>query len=149
MNKLILNTICFALLAVSCQDVKFPEKPNNLISKDTMELILIDAYLLNAAQNLNKQVIKKNKVAPDSLIYKKYGIDSLQFAKSNAYYALNNATYTQLLENVQSELQLRKERLDTLLKKHEAEKKKIEKERKIKLKDSFTSVRLHTKPKKP
>ena len=149
MNKLILNTICFALLAVSCQDVKFPEKPKNLISIDTMELILIDTYLLNASRNLNNHIIKKNKVALDSLIYKKYGIDSLQFAQSNAYYSLDNLVYTQLLENVQSELQIRKERLDTLLKKHEAEKKKKEAERKRKLKDSFTSVRLHTKPKKP
>ena len=149
MNKLILNTICFAFLAISCQDVKFPKKPEKLIAKDTMELILIDAYLLNAARNLNKQVIKKNNVALDSLIYKKYGIDSLQFAQSNAYYSLDNPVYTQILENVQSELQLRKERLETLLKKHEAEKKKKEAERKRKLKDSFTSVRLLAKPKKP
>ncbi len=149
MNKLILNTICFALLAVSCQDVKFPERPKNLIAKDTMTLIFIDAYLLNASRNLNNHIIKENKVALDSLIYKKYGIDSLQFAQSNAYYSLDNPVYTQILENVQSELQLRKERLDTLLKKHEAEKKKKEADRKRKLKDSFTSVRLLVKPKNP
>ncbi len=140
MNKVIFYTVCSVLLMVSCQDIKVPEKPKNLIPKDTMVMIFTDAYLVNAARNLNAQIIKKNKVALDSLLYKKYNIDSLQFAESNAYYSLDISTYSAILEKVEKNLLKRKTLMDSLLKKHEAEKKakkKKEIEEKKKLKDSL------------
>ena len=133
----------------SCQDVQVPEKPKNLIPKEKMVQIFTDAYLANAARNLNAKIIKDSKVALDSLLYRKYDIDSLQFAQSNAYYSLDFNTYKEILETVEKNLLKRKTELDTLVKKKEkADKEKKKKDRirvlkeKKKKKDSFLKKRL-------
>ena len=71
----------------SCQDVKMPERPENLISEDKIVKIYTDAYINNAAKNVNNKLLMESGVKLDSILYEKYNIDSLQFAKSNAYYS--------------------------------------------------------------
>jgi len=59
---------------------------------------------MNSARSINLKVITDNGVYLDSTIYKKYNIDSLQFAKSNAYYTANLNEYIALFEEVQNRL---------------------------------------------
>lgn len=118
--KYFLILISIVLLS-SCEDIKKPEKPENLISKQTMIQVLTDAYLSNAARSLNSREIRDNALQLDSIIYKKYGIDSLQFVKSNAFYISDMTVYTELFEGVEKSLDAHKKLADSLAR----EKKKL------------------------
>jgi len=102
------------LLLVSCQDVKKPERPVNLISKEKMVDILSDVYIANASRNVNNKLIQKKNLQLDSLIYAKYEIDSLQFAQSNAFYSADLKGYKSLLSQVQSQFEILKIEKDSL-----------------------------------
>ena len=113
-----MNKIALFLLACvvfwSCQDVDRPEKPDNLISKDEMVNILTDVYIANAARSVNNRAIREQGIKLDSAIYKKYNIDSLQFARSNAWYTSNLNTYSSIFQQVQQRLEILKEKADSL-----------------------------------
>lgn len=109
-----------------CQNVNQPEKPENLIPKDKMIDILTETYLANAARSVdNKSIIAKG-IKVDSLIYRNFGVDSLQFVKSNAFYAADINTYMSIFQEVET-------RLDTMSKKMESLR-----ERKRDIKDSIS-----------
>ncbi len=79
------------------------EKPKNLIDKDKMIDILYDISLLEAikSQNINGGITVKME---NDYIYKKYKIDSIQFAKSNKYYASDLEEYKKIFEKVKEKL---------------------------------------------
>ena len=106
--------ILVALCLLSCQDVKFPEAPKNLIPEDKMVEVLTEAYLINAARSFDKKTILENKVKLDSFIYKKFNIDSLQFVESNAFYSSNLNTYNDLFVQVEERMNLLKVRVDSI-----------------------------------
>ena len=83
--KLII-TLSFLGLLLSCEKSKI-KKPENLISKSQMVDVMVDMTKLSSARGLKKDVLDKNGILPEDYIYKKYNIDSLQFAMSNEYYA--------------------------------------------------------------
>jgi len=112
-GSLLLLCILF-VLATSCQDVKKPEKPQNLISQETMTDILTDIYISNAARSVNNKLLKEYNIKLDSVIYKKYEIDSLQFVESNAYYSSNLKTYTKIISSVEERLKLLQEEKDSI-----------------------------------
>ncbi len=112
-GSLLLLCILF-VLATSCQEVKKPEKPQNLISKDLMVDILTDIYISNAARSINNKLIKEFNIKLDSIIYKKYDIDSLQFVESNAYYSSNLKTYAKIITSVEERLVLLQKEKDSI-----------------------------------
>lgn len=93
-----------ALLLFGCQDVKRPELPADLIPKEMIIDIYTDSYLMNSARSINLKIITDNGINLDSTIYKKYNIDSLQFAKSNAWYSADLNEYLSIFEEVQERL---------------------------------------------
>ncbi len=99
---------------LGCQDVKRPEPPENLIPKDKMVDILTDAYIGNAAKSINNRMLRSKGVYLDSVLYKKFGIDSLQFVRSNAYYTSDLNLYADLLSQVEKRLEERKAIVDSL-----------------------------------
>ncbi len=107
-------TIIATLCLLSCQDVKHPEAPQNLIPRDKMVEVFTEAYLINAARSYDKRTILENKVKLDSFIYKKFDIDSLQFAESNAFYTSNLNTYNDLFIRVEERMNLLKIRVDSI-----------------------------------
>ena len=127
------------LFLFSCQDVKKPEMPANLISKEKMVDILSDVYISNASRNVNNKLIKKNNLKLDSLIYAKYEIDSLQFVESNAFYSSDLKTYGNLLSQVKDRfeiLKIEKDSLYKIAKKEDSVLKAANKEPKVKVVDS-------------
>ena len=102
------------LFVMACQDVKRPQIPANLITQDAMVLVLVDAYTINAARSIDNRIIVNNGVLLDSILYSKHGIDSLQFAQSNAYYASDLEAYKNIFLKVEAQLQLEKIKKDTL-----------------------------------
>ena len=111
---LFLRALVFGLLVTSCQDVKRPQMPANLIAQDTMVSILVDAYMMNAARSIDNRTLVNKGVLLDSILYTKHRIDSLQFAQSNAYYASDLDVYKKLFLQVQEELKIEKTKKDTL-----------------------------------
>lgn len=110
------------LSILGCQDVKKPERPENLISQETMVLILADAYISNAARSINNRLIRKTGVMLDSLLYEKYNIDSLQFVNSNAFYTSDLNTYSKIIQKVEVRLLIIQKKTDSLFEVYKKEK---------------------------
>ena len=114
-----LKSILVLLLILSytsCQDVKKPEIPTDLISQDVMVDILTDVYISNASRNVNNKLIRKRNLHLDSIIYNKYEVDSLQFVLSNAYYSSDLKIYGNLLSLAKDRLVLLKKEKDSIYK---------------------------------
>ncbi|MES2545543.1 MAG: DUF4296 domain-containing protein [Bacteroidota bacterium] len=96
----------FLLLSIclSCEQSSIV-KPDNLIDEDVMVDIIYDFSLLEAIKAENRTSLQENKINPNDYIYKKYKIDSLQFAKSDQYYASDVKNYKKLYEKVTKRLE--------------------------------------------
>ena len=103
-----------AFTIVSCQDVNQPKKPKNLIAKDKMADVLTEAYLANAARSVDNKSLVVRGVEMDSLIYTKFGIDSLQFVKSNDYYSASANSYLEIFQRVEDNLKSLEKNLDSI-----------------------------------
>ena len=111
-NKVIL--LLLLLVSFSCQDLETTEKPEDLIPEEKMVDILAEIALLHAARNYNKQKLESTGIKPNEYIYDKYNIDSLQFEKSNDYYAEQYSQYERIYDSVKIRLEIIKTRLDSL-----------------------------------
>lgn len=94
---------------------------------------MYDLYILNAAKGVNRKLLELNGIMPLDYIYRKYGIDSLQFAESNTYYAYDSKVYTSIIEKMGAELQKDKELYEKLANEDQKIKDSLQKiERKLK-----------------
>ncbi|WP_111682341.1 DUF4296 domain-containing protein [Winogradskyella tangerina] len=107
--------LLFALLA--CQNESKPQKPDNLIPRDKMEEIIYDMYVLNSAKGINKKILERNNVIPETYILSRHDIDSLQFAESNDYYTFDSEEYKKMIESIKARLQKEKVEFEELQKK--------------------------------
>ena len=120
--------IVFVLYFFSCQDVNQPEKPENLIAKDKMIDILMETYLDNAARSIDNKSITSKGIKMDSMVYKNFGIDSLQFVKSNAYYAADVNVYMEIMGEVEARLTAKQQKMDSIWEKDWVRKDSIKRE---------------------
>jgi len=136
MLKKIIPYIIVVLFVVSCYKFKEPEKPKNLISKADMVNILIDLKLIASVTSGDDiKILDSNNVQSEKYIYKKYNIDSTQFALSNNYYAYHLKDYEEIYTKV-------KDSLEALSKSYEAlELKELNEQRR---KDSLQSISTKT-----
>ena len=74
-----------ALFLASCNH-NAVEKPDDLIEEDVMTDILYDLSIMEAIKSQSPYAPQNQSMNPKDYIYKKYKIDSLQFATSNRYY---------------------------------------------------------------
>lgn len=96
----------------SCQKIERPAKPDNLIPEDQMVDIIAEIFLFNAAKFNYKALIEDSGVVPDEIIYKKFGIDSIQFVESNNYYGADIAKYLEIHQKVQAKLEAAKKEVE-------------------------------------
>lgn len=99
-NLLVLVIIVFG---VSCTSNTIFDKPKDLISKDSMVLLLTDMYLATSAQSQKNKFLEKeeNYIA---LVYEKHKVDSTRFNTSNMYYTSKTDAYTEILQEVKLNL---------------------------------------------
>lgn len=81
------------------------EKPDNLIDEEQMVNILYDLSLLESIRSQRPIALETNRVDPLTYVYKKYKIDSLQFAKSNKYYATDVEKYKAIYASVSKKIE--------------------------------------------
>ncbi len=109
--KRVLYLIIFIFLVAGCNE-KVIEKPEDLIARDEMVDILFDLSLINAGKAINPNVMQEYQIEPMSYIYKKYEIDSAQFAKSDLYYAAIPQEYEAIYMALSERLEAEKVSLD-------------------------------------
>lgn len=112
-NKFVLVLLLTSLL--SCQDISDAEKPDNLIPEDKMVNVLTELALINAAKSYNLNQLQDQSFQPSKFLYAKFGIDSVQFARSNQYYTSRIDDYKQIFEKVKTNLEVKKQEVDSLL----------------------------------
>lgn len=93
------------------------KKPDNLIAKDKMIDILYDISLLEAIKGQNIKGGISSKMS-NEYIYKKYNIDSIQFSKSNKYYASDLEEYKNMFESVKEKLNKKTAEIEAEVKKN-------------------------------
>ena len=93
--------IFLALLSVlvSCTGNTIYEKPNDLIPKDSMVLLLKELYLATSAKGLKNVNLERN-TSYIPLVYQIYKIDSSRFNRSNFYYVSKIDVYEAMLNKV-------------------------------------------------
>ena len=110
----------FFLVIFSCQNVERPKKPDDLIDESEMKEILYDVALVNATRDLGRDQLERAGIAPEKFIYKKYGIDSLQFAQNMAYYSVAFNKYLAIWQEVTDRLEKQSDLIDSLKRKQDS-----------------------------
>ena len=124
--------LCIAsLLLTACYGYDAPKKPENLIPKSIMVNMLLDLNIISAfPNNEDKKKLVENNVLAAQYVYKKYNIDSLQFALSNNYYAFYVEEYEDIYIKIKDSLEVLKEQYKTKLDEEIQAKRKSKKEKK-------------------
>jgi hypothetical protein len=122
--KKALSFLAILILFLSCKE-ELVEKPDRLIEKDKMVDIMYDLAVLQGIKYQNPTSLVTYNINPSQYIFKKYKIDSLQFAKSNVYYASNYEVYKDIFDGIIKRIDGQKKVLDSVV--------KIETNKKIKL----------------
>jgi hypothetical protein len=91
------------------------EKPDNLIEEGKMVDIMYDLSLLESIKSQKPTAFETYHINPNTYIYKKYKIDSLQFAKSSRYYATDLEKYKAMYDKVAKKIEARKISVDSVI----------------------------------
>ena len=84
MKKVVSLFIVITIFACNNNPVK---QPKNLLDEETMENIIFDVAVLQAAKANSPEVLLENNIDSEKFIYKKYKIDSATYHQNNRYYA--------------------------------------------------------------
>ena len=101
------------VLLAACGDAPM-QQPEKLIDEAVMAEIIYDLSVMEAMKSRNTTLT--NNLTSD-YIYKKYKIDSLQFAQNSQYYSADIDKYKKIYEKVAERLELEKKEADSLAKK--------------------------------
>ena len=112
----VLKVFFIMCLFWSCQHIDEIKKPDNLIPEKKMVAVLTELNLLNSAKNYNKRILEQTGLQPDTYLFGKFGIDSLQLAESTTYYAKNYDKFEAIYKEVQANLQELKAEMEVIQK---------------------------------
>ncbi|WP_395050863.1 DUF4296 domain-containing protein [Flavobacterium sp.] len=146
--KKILPLLIVLSIFLSCKK-EIIKTPNHLIEKEKMVNIMYDLSLLEAIKIQNPTSLDTFNINANDYIFKKYKIDSIQFAQSNIYYAADSEEYNKMFEKMKARLDKNKSLVETLIK-NKKKKDDLLKKKKEKLKikreaDSIKKVKKELK----
>ncbi len=109
------NTSYFLLFffLVSCTSNTIFEKPEDLIPKDTMSILIQEMLIASSAEYIKNKNLERN-VNYMPLVYDRFKIDSVRFQKSNEYYMSKIDEYQEIFEDVKNSIEQQKAKLDKL-----------------------------------
>ena len=99
----VIASLCVFFVLIACESKVNYKKPDNLLSKKQMVDLLFDMHIAVATSNVSNLKLEKNRNYM-SLIYRKYGIDSAEFAINNLYYTSSIDEYEEIFAAVQKRL---------------------------------------------
>ena len=109
--KKILFLLLVSVAFASCKK-NTVAKPAKLIEQGVMVDIIYDLTILEAVKYENAASLEANNIIPKEYIYKKYSIDSLQFAQNNQYYASDIENYKKIYDQVKQKMEKKKASLE-------------------------------------
>ena len=112
--------IFVSALLLSCSD-KPVAKPDNLLSKETMEDIIYELAILQAAETYKPQTLTDSNIKIKQYVYKKYNLDSTTYFQNYKYYASDVKAFKKLYSRVNERIISQKNEIDTLLKEKKIE----------------------------
>jgi uncharacterized protein YcfL len=118
MKKLLF--ILISVLLLSCND-KPVSKPENLLSKETMEDIIYELAILQAAETYKPQTLSDSNIKIKQYVYKKYNLDSTIYYQNYKYYASDIKVFKKMYRHVNERILIQKNKIDTLLKEKKIE----------------------------
>lgn len=133
------------ILVLSCTSNTIYKKPDDLIQKDLMIELIGQMQIANAARS-TKNLNDERSIEYMALVYRKYGIDSARFARSNFYYSTKIDEYKKMMQSVKLDLEQLKNFQDSIVKELDSIKRAkhraltIKKRKDKLLKDSIKSV---------
>jgi len=113
-TKIVLPFLAVLTILASCKK-EIVKTPDHLLEKKEMVNIMYDLSLLGSIKIQNPSSLDTFKINPNEYIYKKYKIDSTQFAQSNIYYAADYKEYKNMYEQVKSRLDKNKSLTESLI----------------------------------
>jgi hypothetical protein len=138
--KKIAFIFALVILCLSCNK-DLVEEPENLVDKKVMGDIWYDMAILEAVKYHNPNALYTNGINPKTYIFKKYKIDSLQFAKSNAYYATDYREYKKMFDDLSDRLKKDKTAVDLLIDKEVKKEVALKKAKAKKVQDSIKKAK--------
>lgn len=102
-------------LSASCEKA-IVQPPAQLVEKGKMIDIMYDLALLEAMRYQNPASLDSIDISSKKFVLKKYKVDSLQFAKSNMYYAADYANYKEMFDEIAKRLEKNQKVVDSALK---------------------------------
>jgi len=108
--KKVLSFFVVLMLLCGCKDTVV-QKPEKLLDENQMADALYDVSIIEAMRSRNPGENSYNR----QYIYKKYNIDSVQFAQNNAYYAADISKYKKIYEKVNARIEKEKKAADSIV----------------------------------
>lgn len=144
-TKIILPFLAVLAILSSCKK-EIAKEPDHLIEKEKMVNIMYDLSILESIKIQNPSSLDSFKINSNEYIYKKYKIDSAQFAQNNIYYAADYKEYKKIFEQLKSRLDKDKTLTESLIKNKKKKALLLEKKnKKLKAKrvsDSIKKIKL-------
>ncbi|MDC0177789.1 DUF4296 domain-containing protein [Polaribacter sp.] len=107
-NMMKLSSIFIFIFLVSCTSNTIFKKPEDLIPKDTMSLLMQDMMIASSAKFVKNKKLQK-RINYMAFVYEKYKIDSIRFQKSNFYYTSKIDLYEEIITDAKKGLEVKKE----------------------------------------
>lgn len=101
--------VILLFLLVACNP-NAANKPDNLIGEEKMAALLYELSVINASLGFRPSD-GKEVIGVNSTFFDFHGVDSLQFALSNAYYAAHPKLYLRIVERAEVLLESQKDSL--------------------------------------
>lgn len=120
----IITLFALLVLVASCKE-DLVQKPKKLIDKEIMVNIMYDLSVLEAIKYQNPTSLDTFKIDAKDFIYKKYKVDSLQFVKSNIYYAADYESYKSMFDKVSKRLEASIKSTNALVKREKKKNKTV------------------------
>jgi len=114
--KPISRLICLSLLGCtvfSCAK-KFVDKPEPLLSEETMIDIYYEIALLNSLRTITPAELQKAEIQTMPYIYRKFDIDSLTLTRNTNYYVSQPDVFSSIYDSVLTRVRRNSARVDTL-----------------------------------
>ena len=91
----------------SCTSNTIFEKPEDLIPRDTMSILIQEMMIASSAKHVKNKNFER-KIEYMSLVYDQFKIDSTRFQTSNLYYMSKIDVYQEIFENAKVRLEKQK-----------------------------------------
>ena len=117
MRKYILLFLIITCLA--CDGSTPVEPPDEKMTPEMMEDIFYDILLMRAINNSSYVDPAHEEYFTDQYVYEKYGIDSLQLAQNQVYYAQKPKLLKKIFENLEIRSKQVEDSIDTIMERKE------------------------------